>query len=176
MVHPSFDALKPQRIDVRWPANETVHPLERVAYGGLLQRLVSGERVYNVYDLLYRGLREALEEKGYATSDRVSEGRFGAVDFRTPGGEIGEDVPFDAVLYSKVVGWHRRDRSFPNGVTVGLELAIYKVPGAEKLYEIRESVFLRDDQHGSQGSHGRFLESGLRHAAYRTLSGLPDRE
>jgi len=171
-VHERYDELGPSRIDVPEPENRTVVPLDEIGYGGLLQRVITGPRVYPVTDMLRQGLRDALLEKGYDVADGASA-RYAQVDFREPVGDASVTPPFDAVLYSTVEGWSER-RAHPAGVALKLRVALHRVPSGERLYEAVHVAHMSEDRHGPD-SQGRFLESGLRRAAAGALADLPER-
>ncbi|MBN1442612.1 MAG: hypothetical protein JXA90_07885 [Planctomycetes bacterium] len=167
-MHPRFDALRPRVIDVRPVENETVRPLDRVSFGGLAQRLITGPREYDVPGLLHHALLKVLEEKGYGAETGLSVAHSPGVDFRLPS-EGAIDTPFDAVLFTRILSWSV-SRVTTTRVSLGLRVELYAVPGGELLFDHELKGFIEDEDPASDGT---FLAPGLRRVAYRALADLP---
>ena len=122
-LNANYAALSPRTIDTRWPQNDTVVPLDQVAYGGFLQRGITGPRVFNVPLLFVRGLRDSLRNKRYLITENLSDAHKDA-DFRGPLLKSHPDLPFDAVLYSTFLSWSRSG-GFPDRVDSKVRIELY---------------------------------------------------
>lgn len=83
-VHPEFEALRPSRIAVLPIANETAYQLDRVTFGGPLQRALIGVEEHDVPELLGGALEEGLVLRGYEALRWVPQGPWAKVDFSRP--------------------------------------------------------------------------------------------
>jgi hypothetical protein len=164
-VHPSYGELRPRAVAVARPENRTVHALEAVPFGGPLQRVVTGPRVYNVPALLELELREALNARGYATAGPPPRD----LDYSKPLPPDAALPPFGAVLLSSIESWEARTVQ-PIQVLLRYRLSLYHVPSGELLYCGLFSA--RVEGHGKPAA-GDFLELEIRRSVRRALSALP---
>ena len=155
--------------------NDTVYELERVRFGGLLQRLTLGPQTYDVPALLRDSFLEALQHRGYdatiylppeASPDATSDGQ----DFTKPLPEGSPELPFDAALVSTIDSWYSAG-SGQWKTAMAFEVKLYHVPTAELLYSYKCNCARTADSRGTDsGNLGRrFIIS----CARKSLGSLP---
>lgn len=64
-LHPDFDRFRPRTVCVLPVENATVHRLDHVSFGGILQRALLGARTLDVLEILRGAAEESLILKGY---------------------------------------------------------------------------------------------------------------
>ncbi|MEM7261421.1 MAG: hypothetical protein AAF488_05475 [Planctomycetota bacterium] len=166
MVHESYHSFGIGRVDLRAPTNETIHDVRRIGFGGLLQNLITGPRVYNLEQMLYTELRNALEDKGYEVTLGLS---MGETDYRQP--QEAKSPDFDAVMYTTITRFTPPSSSPPPRLRITLEGELRVAGSATLAYSVEDTVDVRGTVRDSQG---RFLEAGIRGVARRLVMDLPD--
>jgi len=132
-VHPDYARLAPSTILVPTVKNETIHQLDDVSIGGLLQRALIGPKTVDVLDLVQGSAEEALVLKGYATWGSWTEPPGEKLDFRRPLPAGAPALSFDAVCMVTIEEWSV-DAISGSSLHMVYRIELYKVPSAELLY------------------------------------------
>ncbi|MGQ9589793.1 MAG: hypothetical protein ACUVYA_05815 [Planctomycetota bacterium] len=177
-VHPDYGRLAPRVVCVAPVANETIHQLDEVTFGGLFQRTVLWPKKYRVTEILAAAAEESLLRKGYETrsgcgGDGSLAGSPAALrpvpDYRRPLPEGSALPAFDAVLYLTVEEW-AADRTAGSSLHIAYRVELYRVPAAEVLYHGRFSCGYREDPYEPRPDE---LPIALRRSVSSALAALP---
>lgn len=132
-VHPEYARLAPSKVLVPPPVNRTIHQLDAVTFGGLLQRAVIGGDTYNVPRLLQGSVEDTLVLRGYSVAEDAAIPDVDPPDFRQP---LPADAPlpdFDGICYAEILEWRSR-RTSTSGLHMKYRLELYRVPTGELLF------------------------------------------
>lgn len=173
-LRPDFARDPPRVIAVLPVRNETIHQLDKVSFGGLLQRAVIGAPSYDIPDLLRGSVEEALMLRGYQTApsgDWSGSDRKGSEppDFKHPLPPGAPSLPFNAVLYTVIESWSANTMASMS-LAMRYRLELYRVPSGELLLSGKGELSYREDAR-TRGSDD--IPSQIRQSAQRTLSYLP---
>ena len=169
-VNPEYGRLEPVRVAVAPVANESIHQLDSVTFGGLLQRTLTGGTTYNVPEIMKEALMDALFSRGYDPVDFKHDLGRPEPDFRRPLDPAAERPPFDAYLVCTIEEW-QSDKISSSSMHMRYRIEMFKVPTGEVLFSGRFSCGYRDEL----GEY-RFEEvaSRIRGSVKRALSALPE--
>ncbi|MBI4601544.1 MAG: hypothetical protein HY721_06245 [Planctomycetes bacterium] len=167
-IHSSYAALKPASVAVLPVRNETVHQLEQVAFGGLLQRLVAGPETYDVPGLLRAGLEEGLERRGYRL-ERAPAPEGARPDDSRPLPEGAPRPPSEAVLLATIESWDAATAgAFSMRMTYRIDLR--RVPAGDLLYS---GTFVCEEREDARSRGSGDVHGAIRRSALRALASLP---
>jgi hypothetical protein len=164
-VDPGYEALKPGVICVLPVENQTIHQLDRVAFGGLLQRGTVGAQEYDVPAILRASLEESTLFAGYSTAPYDGRPLDGSPSPGQPA------APYDGALLATIESWWANTMGVPAfGMRYRVELR--RVPTGEVLY--RNSVDLREEEN-PRTRNVDMVPAAIRRSARRVLADLPPR-
>jgi hypothetical protein len=169
IVHVDYLKLKPASIAVLSVENETVHPLDQMSFGGLLQRAVIGAQVENIPELLRGGLEEALVQKGYELGSPGAAAAGGGTDWRKPLPAGTQEPSFDAVLTAAIESWHA-EAGGATSFSMRYRIEMYRVPSAEPLFS---GTFYCDHRDDIRARGADDVPGAIRRSARRALASLP---
>jgi hypothetical protein len=179
VVHPEYSALRPRAIAVHPVANETLHQLDRVSFGGILQRVTVGVETIDVPVLLRGALEEALLMKDYSAPPftRPPGEPEDAIPVRAPESEspprplpaAWASLPFDAVLVPAIESWQASTMG-SSSVGMRFRVVIYRLPEMEVLYSTVFEGSYREDVR-TRGND--MIPAWIRRSARKALPDVP---
>jgi len=181
-VAAEYDSLRPRAIAVHPVVNETIHQLDAVTFGGLLQRITLGPAAVNVPEVLRGGLEEALLLGDYASppyarppgepesSIPIEKHRDITVrpDRQLP--EAWASLPFDAVLVPVIETWQATTTTGTPAADIRYRVIIYRLPGLEVLYS---NVFEGSYREDVRTRSAEGVPAWIRRSARKVLADLP---
>ena len=178
-IAPEYAALRPRAIAVQPVVNETIHQLDGVTFGGLLQRVTIGVEAVNVPQLLRGALEEALLIKEYdAPPFRKPEGEpEGSIPVSAPDGASAAkplpppwaNLPFEAVLVTAIEAWQASTTGTP-AVDMRYRVVLRRLPGLEVLYS---NVFEGSYREDVRTRSAEGVPAWIRRSARKVLADLP---
>jgi hypothetical protein len=160
-VNPRYESLKPSVVAVLPVENATIHQLDAVAFGGLLQRGIIGPEVHDIPALLRAGLEESLLLAGYATSSGAGGVPAGA----------GRPPQFEATLLATIESWWASTVGTP-AFSMRYRVEMHHVESGEVLY--RNLVESRAEE-DPRARSADLVPAAIRRSARRALAELPPR-
>jgi len=151
-------------------ANETIHQLDRVTSGGLIQRALTGGATYDVPEIVGAALQEALISRGYDPVDFKHDPDHPERDYRRRLDGGAELPPFDAYLVCTIEEW-QSDKISSSSMHMQYRIEMFKVPTGEVLFSGQFSCGYRDEL-GEYRSEE--VVSQIRSSVKRALSALPE--
>ena len=159
--------------------NETIHQLDAVTFGGLLQRITVGAEAVNVPDVLRGSLEEALLLKEYdAPPFKKPEGDpEGSIPVAVPEestapkplSDAWAKLPFDAVLVAAIETWQASTTGTPS-VEMRYRVMIRRIPGLQVLYS---NVFEGSYREDIRTRSAEGVPAWIRRSARKVLADLP---
>ncbi len=172
-VHPEYRRLAPRIVCMAPVANETIHQLDEVTFGGLFQRTVLWPRRHSITAILSAAAEESFLRKGYETRAACAGSSQGpgspAPDYRKPLPQGSPPQEFDAVCYLTVEEW-ATDRYAGSSMHLVYRVELFRVPTAELLYFGRISCGYREDPHEPRTDE---LPMAIRRSVASALAALP---
>ena len=162
--------------------NQTIHQLDAITFGGLLQRITIGPAALSVPEVLRGGLEEALLLKDYASPPyaRPPGEPEGSIPLDTeddiparpekPLSQAWASLPFDAVLVPVIETWHAATTTGTPAADMRYRVVIYRLPGLEILYShVFEGSYREDVRNRSAEG----VPAWIRRSARKVLADLP---
>jgi len=180
-VSEGYAALQPSAIAVHPVINETIHQLDQVTFGGILQRVTIGPEAVNVPEVLRGALEEALLIKGYdappyAKPPGEPEGAVpvqehdGFAVGAKPLSAAWASLPFEAVLVAAIETWQAATTGTPS-VDMRYRVIIFRLPNLEVLYS---NVFEGSYREDVRNRSAEGVPTWIRRSARKVLADLPD--
>ncbi len=173
-VEPAFEGLRPSRILVALPKNETTRAISEVHFGGFGQRHTLGAHVFDFQRLLRQAIVASLEAKGYETvlesapSETESDGQ--RVDWAEPLPDGAERPAFDAYLRVAIEAWSGR-LTAPLEFEMRYRIELNHVPTGQPLYSGAFSA--RGAEERSAPGQTKFIRTAVRRSTRRATEPLP---
>ena len=160
--------------------NETIHQLDQVTFGGILQRVTIGAEAVNVPEVLRGALEEALLIKGYDAPPYAKPAGEpdGAVPIRAQDGGVAEakplspawaSLPFEAVLVAAIETWQASTTGTPS-VDMRYRIILFRLPNLEVLYS---NVFEGSYREDVRNRSAEGVPTWIRRSARKVLADLP---
>jgi hypothetical protein len=167
-INASYEALKPRVVYILPVDNQTIHQLDKITFGGLLQRGTVGAEEYDIPGILRAAVEESVLLAGYSTAPG---GGYAQIDWTRPLPEGQPAPPFDGVLVTTLESWWANTLGIPAfGMRFRVELR--RVPTGEVLYQNETECRQEEDPRARSAD---MVPNAIRRAARRVLADLPPR-
>lgn len=181
-THAEYKSLRPQTVAITPVSNATVYPLDRVSFGGPLQRFAFGTEQYDLAHILGVGIEETLRLKGYTTvvlntrpefaPDQLGRSEETSGDGNDTSGKTSlphDGLPYDGIVFATIDAYTSNSGSIAR-MNMEFEVILYDAKTGQKLFSNGDAAYYADNPR-QRAPHR--IPQVIQAAAARALDLLP---
>ena len=183
-THAEYRSLRPRTVAISPVTNATVYPLDRVSFGGPLQRFAFGTEQYDLAHILGVGIEETLRLKGYTTvvlntRPEFAPGQLGRSKETSGDGDDasgdGDDtsgktsLPYDGIVFATIDSYTSNSGAIAR-MNMEFEVILYDAKTGQKLFSNNDAAYYADNPR-QRAPHR--IPQVIQAAAARALDLLP---